>query len=167
MDQVVANMQTSSGARNGPPSRLFLFCLGLTLVAHVAWLAWLLTDLPSRDYPVKLQAGELKRGVGISLAVAGALFLAFARHTHAIAVASFLVVASVLCSPGTVFVVALMMLNAFVVGDRALATIASAESSPRLPAGVVILPGTALWIGLTVAILPFRLHFPATYVLAL
>jgi len=89
-------------------------------------------------------------------------------YAHAVGAISAVLVASALLTPGVVLVVALMFLNAYMIGARLVAWAHKDESaSAALPASVVTLVGLCAWIGLISATAPMKLHYAPVYVVAL
>jgi len=104
----------------------------------------------------------------VALVGFGTAFAWRGRHTRAIACNGALLVASALLTPAVALVVALQLLNAYVIGDRILASLRHRdEATPDRHFAVATLTGIAVWIGLTAATAPFKVHYAPVYAAAL
>ena len=147
----------------GPRTRAAVLTLALAL--HATLLAWLVFVLLDATPVWGLDLGEYAIVVFPALAGFTALMLVWGRHARGASVATAAIVATALFSPGTVATVALMLFNAWLVGDRALAW--AARDTARLPPPLAILAGFALWIGVMSATATMKVHIVPVYVLML
>jgi len=139
--------------------------LALALALHGALLTWLVFVLLDATPVFGLDLGEYAIIVLPALAGFALLMLVWGRHARGASVAAVAIVAMTLFSPGTVTTVALMLFNAWLVGDRALAW--AARDTARLPPPLAILAGFALWIGVMSATATMKVHIVPVYVLML
>ena len=88
----------------------------------------------------------------------------FRRHVRSIAVVGSALTAAILLTPGTVIVVLLCLLSAYVLGVRLVRFLdPRAVTGTSIPWPVLILIGIAVWIGLLCATAAFKIHYAPYY----
>ena len=159
-------LRSASGAPpiNATRPRFFMACLAVVLVAHAALAAWAARKALDDPPVIPLNVADLATAVAIGLALCGVLAWRWPRHALRLIGATAVGLACVLVSPGVVATVALMALNAYVVGQWALG--ATADDNPEngtLPPVVFILAGIALWIGVMSMTAAVKVHYGIVY----
>ena len=142
-------------------SRVLGVLVVVALAAHALLVA---TRLPVPKYDF-IEPGA---AIAVSFVVFGALFIMWRRAARAIAVLGTLLVASALLTPGAVFLVALMMLNSYVVGDWLLGRVAArVTSSAGESMTIPLLVGCSVWLGAMSLTASLKLHYAPVYALVL
>lgn len=123
-------------------------------------------DSPARD---DYDVWEFVGVIAIAFALAWAAVEVWKHNTRAVAALTLIVAAAALLTPGAVALVGLMLLNAYVVGERLLRW---ADPDPgseiaTMPFVAVALVGWAAWLGLISLTATLRVHFQYVYVVAL
>jgi hypothetical protein len=149
-------------------SRAFVFVLAAAILLHAALLVpavlRALAATPPPDYDILEAAGVAAAG----LAASAILFIGWRQHLRIATALVLTLVASALLTPGAVLLVALMLVNAYVVGRAVLRWIAPGEAGDRtVPWTVALLTGYSLWIGMMAVTIGLRVHFLPVYVAAL
>ncbi|HEX6137267.1 MAG TPA: glycosyltransferase family 39 protein [Casimicrobiaceae bacterium] len=147
-----------------PWSRPALVALAVLLVVHAALIAWAIARLlPENPYnPVDVV--KLRQiGMASALLLATVAFAERRRPARAIAIALF-VLATALFLPVAVLAVALLMLDAWLVGDALLRGLHPATQAAGEPdVGLATLVGIALFVGLVSVCAQFRVHYASVY----
>jgi 4-amino-4-deoxy-L-arabinose transferase-like glycosyltransferase len=139
----------------------------VALVLHGAILLWSL-EIAYEAIPPVVDVITTDLIVVSCLVAFWIMLTVWPDYTHAVGSISAVLVASALLTPGVVIVVALMFLNAYIVGARLLAWAHNDESTSfSSPASVVTLVGLCAWIGLMSATASMKLHYAPIYVVAL
>ena len=144
---------------------MILFAAALLL--HVALLLWSLA-IAFEAIPPTIGVGDTAVVVPLCLVLFWTMFALWPAYTRNIAAVSGLLVASALLTPGAVFVVGLILLNAHLVGARLFAWVRRDDnSSAALPASVTTLTGICAWIGVMSITASMKFHYGPVYVAAL
>jgi hypothetical protein len=164
-ESVLASAPPTNGPRPFP--RAYWPWLVLLLAIHGAVLIWAVSQ--AWVTPPTYWRPEGFLGVTLAaLACFGAAFAARGRYTRAIAWNGAILVASALLTPAVVLVVLLQLLNAFVLGVSVLALVKAQGDNPETQHfAVATLTGVAIWIGITAAAAPFKVHYLPVYAAAL
>ena len=136
----------------------------VVLLVHAALLAWLFVRAREGSL-FELETGAFASVAAGALAIAGWLLWRWPHRTRVIAVLGGVITIAMLFTFGSLATVSLMLLNAYVVGrlvSRPLGASASNE-----PPSVTALVGIALWTGFMAAMISFKVHYPAVYVVML
>jgi 4-amino-4-deoxy-L-arabinose transferase-like glycosyltransferase len=156
-----------------PPVRLstaYAIALGLAILVHVVLLAWMLNRIVLATNVTEPSVKDLAFVVPVCFIVFAALLARFRTHCWAVLIVACTVVAGALLTPLAVVTVGLMIMNAYLIGDRLLAWVASRSDdaqSARHPASIAVLTGVCLWIGLLAVTAPFEIHYAPVYALLL
>jgi 4-amino-4-deoxy-L-arabinose transferase-like glycosyltransferase len=156
-----------TSAQSGPFPRSDLPWLWLLLAVHAGLLAYALIDPLTRvraDY-------EPRQYVVVTLvvlALAGGTYAWHPRYARAWAIAGAVLTAALLLSPGSVAVVLLLLLNAYVVGTKLLRYVGADEANgtAALPFSIPVLCGLCVWMGVIGATAALPIHYTPTYTAA-
>ena len=107
--------------------------------------------------------------VAIAFPLSWALPKRWQRHASALVFVSLLIASAALTSPGAVALVATMLLNAYIVGDRLLgwARAGNEGVESALPFSITALVGWAAWLGLISVTASLKVHYAPVYAAAL
>jgi hypothetical protein len=158
----------SSLADPRPWRRSAVVTLVALLVAHAALIVWTVARLfPENPYnPVDVI--KLRQvAIPAALLFAAVAFAERRRPACGVALAT-LIVATALFLPGTVMTVALLLIDAWLIGDMLLRGLQrTAPSASRPDAGLATLTGLALFIGLISICGQFKVHYTPVYAVLL
>src|SRR5205823_14338935 len=121
-------------------------------------LAWLFVRAREGSL-FELEMGEFASVAAGALAIAGWLLWRWPHRTRAIVAAGGVITTAALFTLGSLATVALMLLNAYVVGrlvSRALGT-----AVPCDPPSITALVGIPIWTGVIAATISVHVRFPA------
>ena len=139
----------------------------MLLAIHAGIVAWAITEAYVTPPGPYRPEGFVRVTLG-ALVLFGAAFAIRGRYVRAIAWNGAILVASAILTPAVTLVVGLQLLNAFVVGDRVLASVKSQGATPEAPHfAVATLTGVCIWIGITAIMAPLKVHYLAVYAAAL
>ena len=159
-----ASPAPSSAHKASRLPRLAVVAVLVVLVAHAALLAWLFVRAREGSL-FELEMGEFASVAAGALAIAGWLLWRWPHRTRAIVAAGGVITTAALFTIGSLATVALMLLNAYVVGRLVSRSLGAAASDD--PPSITALVGTALWTGFVAATISFHVHYPAAYTLML
>ena len=144
---------------------MLLFAAALLL--HGALLLWSLA-IAFEAIPPTIGVGDTAVIVPLCLVFFWTMLTLWPAYTRTVAAVSGLLVASALLTPGIVFVVGLILLNAHLVGARLFAWVRRDDNtSAELPASVITLLGLGAWIGVMSITASMKFHYAPLYVAAL
>jgi 4-amino-4-deoxy-L-arabinose transferase-like glycosyltransferase len=148
-----------------PQSQRISRALGVVLIValgvHVLLVA---AKLPAPKYDFVEPGGAMV----VSFLAFGGLFITRRRAARAMAVLGTVLVASALLTPGVVFLVALIMLNSYIVGDWLLGRAAApATPSASESTSIPLLVGCTVWLGAMSLTASLKVHYAPVYVFAL
>ncbi|MDR1967095.1 MAG: glycosyltransferase family 39 protein [Burkholderiaceae bacterium] len=149
-----------------PFSRRYLAWLVILVVVHAAIAVWALTRVAQT--PVYYVPGGFLVVAGVTLAGFGAVLAWRGACARAVACSGALLVACALFTPAVTFVVALLLLNAFVLGDRIQAAVGTRMTDePPLHFALATLVGMGVWMAVITMTASLKIHFPALYAVVL
>jgi hypothetical protein len=148
-------------------SRAFLILFAVALLLHGVLLLWSLA-IAFEAIPPTIGVGDTAVIVPLCLVLFWTMLARWPSYTRIVATVSGLLVASALLTPGVVFVVGLILLNAHLVGARLFAWVRRDDNtSAELPASVTTLIGFCAWIGVISITASMKFHYAPVYVVAL
>jgi hypothetical protein len=158
---------TPQSSGPGPFPRAYLPWLVSLLAIHAGIVAWAVMKAFATPWEY-YRPEEFVRVTLIALVIFGVAIAIRGRFTRSIAWNGAILVASALLTPAVTLVVGLQLLNAFVLGQRALARAISPSATANAPHfAVAILTGVCIWIGLISITAPLRVHYATVYAAAL